>query len=325
MVNAYLGDALGKLYVEKHFSEAARSRVQRIVSNVIGAYRDAIRESGWMSNAAKRAAVDKLDAMSTGVGYPAQYRNYGAFVVKPDDLLGNWVRALKFDSQYRLGNVSGRAGGEWVLPPQTVNAYYSPAANEMVVPAGILQPPLFDVQADDAVNYGAAGALIGHEVGHGFDDRGRRFDASGAARDWWTSADAGAFERISARLVEQMNAYEAVPGVRVNGALSVNESLGDLGGLAIAFRAYKRSLQGKGAPVIDGLTGDQRFFMGWAQIWRSKEREEYLRSTSQTSSYLPAFLRANAAARNIDGFYDAFRVQPSHRLFRPPAERVRIW
>ena len=325
MVNAFLGDAIGKLYVEKHFSGAARSRVQRILSNVIDAYRDAIRESEWMSAPARRAAIDKLSAMSTGVGYPAQYRNYGALVVKPDDLLGNWMRATKFEAQYRLGNVAGRAGGEWVLPPQTVNAYYSPAANEMVIPAGILQPPLFDVQADDAVNYGAAGALIGHEIGHAFDDRGRHFDASGAARDWWTPADAEAFARISARLAEQMNAYEAVPGVRVNGALSVSESLGDLGGLAIAFRAYKRSLQGKSAPVIDGLTGEQRFFMGWAQIWRSKEREEYLRSTSQTSSYLPAFLRANAAAGNVDGFYAAFQVKPSNRLFRPPAERVRIW
>ena len=325
MVNAYLGDAIGRLYVEKHFSSAARTRVQRILSNVLEAYRDALREAPWMSAAAKREAIDKLAAMSTGVGFPAQYRNYSAFVVKPDDLLGNWMRALKFDAQYRLGNVSGRPGGEWVLPPQTVNAYYSPAANEIVIPAAILQPPLFDVQADDAVNYGAAGALIGHELGHAFDDRGRHFDESGAARDWWTPADAEAFGRIAARLVEQMNAYEAVPGVRVNGALSVAESLGDLGGLAIAFRAYRRALNGKPAPVIDGLTGEQRFFMGWAQIWRSKERDEYLRSTSQTSPYLPAFLRANAAAGNVDGFYEAFNVQPSNRLYRAPAARVRIW
>ena len=325
MVNAYLGDALGQLYVEKHFSPAARTRVQAMLANVVQAYREAIRDAAWMTPRTKHEALEKLAALSTGVGYPARWRDYSALVVKPDDLLGNWQRALKFESQYRLGNVAGTAGGEWVLPPQTVNAYYSAATNEMVIPAAILQPPLFDVRADDAVNYGAAGALIGHEIGHAFDDRGRHFDGNGGARDWWTAADADGFNQLAGRLIQQMNEYEPLPGLHVNGALAATESIGDLGGLTIAYRAYKLSLKGKRSPTIDGLTGEQRVFMGWAQIWRSKERDEYVRSTLQTSVYLPAPLRANAAAGNIDGFYEAFNVKPGDRLYRAPEARVRIW
>jgi predicted metalloendopeptidase len=325
MVSGYLGDALGKLYVEKHFPPDARGRVQKMLANVIEAYRGALREAEWMSPQARRDALDKLSALSTGVGYPARWRDYSGLVIKPDDLLGNWLRALKFEGQSRLGSVAGTAGGEWVLPPQTVNAYYSASANEMVIPAAILQPPLFDPAADDAVNYGAAGALIGHEIGHAFDDRGRRFDGAGAVRDWWTDADAQAYRQRTSRLVEQMNAYEPLPGLHVNGALASAESMGDLGGLTIAFRAYKLSLKGRRSAVIDGLTGEQRFFMGWAQLWRTKERDEYLRSTLQTSAYLPSALRANAAASNVDGFFDAFGVKPGNRLYRAPAERVRIW
>lgn len=325
MVNAYLGDALGKLYVEQHFPPAARARVQKILASVLDAFREAIRDADWMSAPAKRDALDKLSALSTGVGYPARWRNYNTFVVRPDDLLGNWQRALTFENEYRLGDVAGSAGGEWVLPPQTVNAYYSAAANEIVLPAAILQPPLFDVDAEDAVNYGAVGALIGHEIGHAFDDRGRRYDGAGAVRDWWTPADEQRFNERTARLVQQMDGYEPVPGLRVNGTLAAAESLGDLGGLAIAFRAYKLSLKGRRSPAIDGLTGEQRFFMGWAQMWRARERDAYVRSTLQSSAYLPAALRANAAASNVDGFYDAFGVTPSNRLYRAPAARVRIW
>ena len=325
MVNGYLGDAIGKMYVEKHFPPAARDRVQRMLANVIQAYRDALRECEWMTPQAKREALDKLSAISTGVGYPARWRDYSALTVRPDDPLGNWQRALKFDSQSKLGNIGAAAGGEWMLPPQTVNAYYSAAANEIVIPAAILQPPLFDLDADEAVNYGAAGSLMGHEIGHAFDDRGRRFDGAGAVRDWWTDRDASGYQARVARLVAQMEGYEPLPGLRVNGALTAAESMGDLGGLAIAYRAYKLSLKGKRSPVIDGLTGEQRFFMGWARIWRSKERDEYLRSTLQTSAYLPAAFRANAAAGNLDGFYEAFGVKPGNRLYRAPAERVRIW
>ena len=279
MVNGYLADALGKLYVEKHFSQDARLRVQKILANVLEAYREALRGAPWLSAPARREALEKLSAISTGVGYPARWHDYSALVVKPDDLLGNWQRALRFESQARLADVAGTAGGEWVLPPQTVNAYYSAATNEMVIPAAILQPPIFDLAADDAVNYGATGALIGHEIGHAFDDRGRRFDGAGAVRDWWTQADADGYRQRVSALVAQMNAYEPLPGLHVNGALTSAESMGDLGGLDIAFRAYKLSLKGRRAPVIDGLSGEQRFFMGWAQIWRAKERDEYLRST----------------------------------------------
>jgi putative endopeptidase len=325
MVNGYLGDALGKLYVEKHFTPDARARVQKILANVIEAYREALHDASWLSPTAKRDALEKLSAISTGVGYPARWHDYSALVVKPDDLLGNWQRALRFESQARLGDVAGTAGGEWVLPPQTVNAYYSAATNEMVIPAAILQPPIFDLAADDAVNYGATGALIGHEIGHAFDDRGRRFDGAGTVRDWWTQADADGYRQKVSALVTQMNAYEPLPGLHVNGALTAPESMGDLGGLDIAFRAYKLSLKGRRSPVIDGLSGEQRFFMGWAQIWRSKERDEYLRSTLEINAYLPPALRANAAASNVDGFFEAFGVKPGNRLYRAPAGRVRIW
>ena len=325
MVNAYLGDALGRLYVEKYFSATSRARVQKMLANVLDAYRTALRDADWMTPKTRREALDKLAAMSTSVGYPERWHDYSSLVIKPDDLLGNWQRALKFEGQYRLGNVAGSAGGEWLLPPQTVNAYYSPTANEMVIPAAVLQPPIFDVEADDAVNYGAAGALIGHEISHAFDDRGRNFDAAGQSRDWWTAPDAEHFGELAGQLVRQLSAYEPLPGLHVNGALTLNESLGDLSGLTIAFRAYKLSLKGGKAPVIDGLTGEQRFFMGWAQIWRAKERDEYVRSVLQTSPYLPAALRANAAAANVDGFQDAFGVKPGSRLYRAPGERVRIW
>jgi putative endopeptidase len=325
MVNTFLGDALGRLYVQKHFPPSGRLRVQKLLADVIEAYREALRESAWLSPQARREALEKLAALSTGVGYPGRWRDYSSLVIKPDDLIGNWQRALKFDNQYRLGNVGGTAGAEWVFPPQTINAYYSPGANEMVLPAAIFQPPVFDFEADDAVNYGAAGSLIGHEIGHAFDDRGRRFDGSGAVRDWWTPADAQHFEDRAQRLVAQLNAYEPLPGLRVNGPVSFAETMGDLGGLAIAFRAYKLSLKGKRAPVIDGLTGEQRFFMGWAQIWRAKERDEFVRSTLQTNPYLPPAFRANVAVGNVDGFYEAFGVKPENRLYRAPAERVRIW
>lgn len=325
MVNSFLGDALGKLYVETHFPETTRARVQRLLSNVIAAYREALKEADWLSASARREALEKLSALSTGVGYPAQWRSYRGLDIAPDDLLGNWRRALMFDNQYRLGNIAGTAGGEWVMPPQTVNAYYTPGSNEIVLPAAIFQPPLFDPAADDAVNYGAAGSLIAHEIGHALDDRGRRYDGSGAVRDWWTAADAQRFADRAARLSAQLDRYEPLPGLHVNGALAVAESLADLGGLAVALRAYRLSLKNRRAPVIDGLTGDQRFFMGWAQMWRSKERDAYVRSTLQTNPYLPPMLRANAAASNLDAFFDAFGVKPGNRLYRAPAERIRIW
>jgi predicted metalloendopeptidase len=296
-----------------------------MVANIVEAYRDAIRKSDWLTARARREALDKLAALSAGVGQPSRWRHYNTLVIKPDDLLGNWQRAVAFDNAYRLANVGGASSGEWMVPPQTLNAYYSAAVNEMVIPAAILQPPLFDVTADDAVNYGAAGALIGHEIGHAFDDRGRRFDGAGAVRDWWTPADERNFNERASRLVPQLNAYEPLPGLHVNGTLAAAETLGDLGGLSIALRAYKLSLKGGDPPVIDGLTGEQRFFMGWARMWRARERDEYVRSTLQSSPYLPPAFRANAAVSHVDAFYEAFNVKPGNRLYRAPATRVRIW
>lgn len=325
MVNGFLGDALGRLYVEKHFTPTTRARVQKMLANVIEAYRDTLRETDRLGPPARHEALDKLSALSTGVGAPTRWRDYRALTIKADDLFGNWQRALAFDNQYRLGNVAGTAGGEWQFPPQTVNAYYTPATNEIVLPAAIFQPPLFDQAADDAVNYGAAGALIGHEIGHAFDSRGRLYDGSGAVREWWTAADLQRFDDRIHRLAGQLGAYEPLPGLHVDGALAAAESAGDLGGLAVAHRAYTLSLKGRHSPVIDGLTGEQRFFMAWARMWRAKERDEYLRSTLETAPYLPAALRANAAVRNIDAFYDAFHVLPGNRMFTPSSERIRIW
>jgi predicted metalloendopeptidase len=325
MVNAYLGDAIGRLYVERSFTDNARTRAQRIVDQIVAAYRDAIRDSDWMSPRARREALAKLAAMRVRLGAPSEWQTYHGLDIRADDLFGNWQRALQFESRTRLEDVAGRSGARWALPPQTVNAFYNPATNEIVVPAAILQPPVFDADADDAVNYGAFGALIGHEIGHAFDSRGRQFDASGASRDWWTPEDDSRFAGRVQTLVAQLDRYEPLPGAHVNGRLTSGEALADLGGLTIAYRAYRRLLKGADAPAIDGLTGDQRFFMGWARTWRAKERDDYLRSQLQVRAHLPAALRANAALVNVDAFYAAFGVTPGRRLYLAPAERVRIW
>jgi putative endopeptidase len=325
MVNAYLGDAIGRLYVERQFTSNTRVRAQRILDQVMAAYRDAIRDSDWMSTRAKREAQAKLAAMHVRLGAPSEWRSYAGLDVRSDDVFGNWQRALQFENRTRLDEVSGSSAALWALPPQTVNAFYSPATNEMVVPAAILQPPIFDVDADDAVNYGSVGALIGHEIGHAFDSRGRQFDASGAPRDWWTPDDEARLGERVRTLVAQLDRYEPLPDAHVNGTLTSAETLADLGGLAIAYRAYRRSLKGATSPSIDGLTGDQRFFMGWTRSWRAKERDDYVRSQLQVSAHLPPRFRAHAAVVNLGAFYDAFGVTPAHRLYVAPADRVRIW
>jgi putative endopeptidase len=325
MVNAYLGDAIGRLYVERYFTPNARARVQRILDQVVAVYRDAIRDSDWMSGRAKREALAKLAAMQVRLGAPSEWRSYSGLDIRADDVFGNWQRALQFEARARLGDVGGRSGAPWALPPQTVNAFYSPASNEIVVPAAILQTPVFDIDADEAVNYGSVGALIGHEIGHAFDNQGRQFDATGNPRDWWTADDEARFTGRVRKLIAQLDRYEPLPGARVNGRLTSAEALADLGGLTVAYRAYRRSLKSAAAPVIDGLTGDERFFMGWARIWRAKERDDYVRSQLQISAHLPPRFRANAALVNVDAFYDAFGVTPAHRLYVAPSDRVRIW
>jgi putative endopeptidase len=297
--------------------------VHAILANVVEAYRESIRDAQWLSAPARRIALQKLSLMTRGVGAPASWRNYSGLEINADDLFGNWQRGVAFEDRQHLANAA--AGEYWTLPPQTVNAFYRPSTNQIVLPAAVLQPPIFDVDADDAVNYGAAGSLMAHEIAHAFDDRGRRFDAHGEVRNWWTPADTARFDETAERLAAQLDACEPLPGAHVNGRLAAAETLADLSGLAIAVRAYHLSLKGTAAPVIDGLTGDQRFFMGWAQMWRAVERDDYVRSTLQTAIHLPPALRANVAASNSDAFYEAFGVTPDRRLYRAPGARVRVW
>jgi len=326
LVNGFLGDAVGRLYVGKHFPPPAKARAEQLVATVIAAFKAAIPEAPWMTAKTKRAALDKLARLSAKVGHPDRWRDYGRLVIKPDDLFGNVQRATQVENDYKLARFTRPVDhAEWLMTPQTVNAYYSPAVNEIVVPAAMLQPPLFNVDADDAVNYGAIGAVVGHEIGHAFDERGRRFDGTGAVRNWWTVSDEQAFESIASALVEQFNAYSPVEGAHVNGLVTLRENIGDLSGLAIAWRAYRMSLAGKRSPVIDGFTGDQRFFLSWAQAWRGRIREEYLHQTLLSTPHAPPQYRANGPASNLDGFYEAFAVKPGDGMFRPPNNRVRIW
>ena len=326
LVNGYLGEALGRLYVERHFPVSSKARVDRIVQNVLGAYRRAILKLEWMSDSTKEEALLKLESLQTKIGFPDRWRGYRGLEIRRGDLVGNIERAKKFEMNYRIRLISRATNrGAWLMPPQTVNAYYSPGAHEIVFPAAILQPPYFDPEADDAANYGAIGAIIGHEIGHALDDRGRQFDATGQLRDWWTPDDDAEYRRRTARLVEQFNEYSPADGVRVNGALTLGENFGDLGGLVIAYRAWKLSLDNRPADVIDGFTGEQRFFMGWAQMWRTKDREAYLRQFVLSNPHAPAQFRANGPVSNMPEFYAAFDVVLGDRLFRPPADRVRIW
>lgn len=325
-VNGSMGEALGQLYVEKHFPASAKARMETMITNLIEAYRLSISELDWMTPATKKEALEKLSKFKAKIGYPNQWRDYSTLTVSADDLLGNMERAAKVEHAYQVGKLGRPVDHEeWLMSPQTVNAYYNPVKNEIVFPAAILQAPFFDFEADDAVNYGAIGAVIGHEIGHGFDDQGRRFDGTGALRDWWTPADETEFQKRAKVLVEQFNAFSPAPGLTVNGELTLGENLGDLGGLSIAYKAWKLSLKGKPSPVLDGFTGDRRLFMGWAQAWRTKAREQYLRQQVMADPHAPAEFRANAPLGNIPGFYDAFGVKPGDKLFREPAKRVKIW
>jgi len=326
LVNGYLGDALGRLYVDRHFPATSKARVEKIVDNVLSAYRRAILRLDWMTEATKDEALLKLSTIDMKIGFPTRWRSFHGLEIRRDDLVGNIERAKRFETAFRTRSL-GRPGnrGGWLMTPQTVNAYYSPLRHEIVFPAAILQPPYFDADADDAVNYGAIGAIIGHEIGHALDDRGRHFDANGNLRDWWSDEDDAEYRTRTRGLVEQFNAYAPVEGVRVNGSLTLGENFGDLGGLVIAYRAWKLSLKGRPADVIDGYAGDQRFFMGWAQIWRTKTREEYLRQFVLSNPHAPARFRANGPLSNMPEFYAAFDVEPGDQLFREPAKRVRLW
>ena len=326
MVNAYLGDAMGELYAREHLPDASRRRVREMVRVIVDAFREAVTEAEWMTADARRHARGKLDQLVAGVGIPDRWRSYEGLRIRADDLLGNAQRAQRFDNDYRMSRLRRRfEPRHWLMPPQTVNAYYTPSRNEIILPAAMLQPPLFDPDAEDAVNYGGIGAIIGHEIGHAFDQRGRRFDAYGRAVDWWTAKDEEQFQQRAQRLVRQFGAYSPLPGQFVNGELTLGENIGDLGGLAVAVRAYRLSLRGKPSPVIDGFTGEQRLFLRWAQLWRGKTREAYLRQTLFLNHHAPPEYRAHGAVVNLDAFHQAFDVKPGDKLYKEPKNRVRIW
>lgn len=321
-----LADATGKLYVEKYFPAEAKVRMDALVKNLINAYSVGIDSLEWMSPATKTAAKAKLAKFTVKIGYPDQPKDYSKLEIRRGDLVGNSMRARAFeydDMVSRLGQPVDRT--RWSMTAQTVNAYYNASNNEIVFPAAILQPPFFDVNADDAVNYGGIGAVIGHEIGHGFDDQGRKSDGDGNLRDWWSADDAKAFDARTTMLGAQFDAINPIDDMHINGKLTMGENIGDLSGLAQAYRAYKISLGGKPAPVIDGLTGDQRFFMGFAQIWRSKQRDEALRQQLATNPHSPGPYRAFVPLVNNDIFLKTFNVQAGDKMFRAPTDRVKIW
>jgi predicted metalloendopeptidase len=321
-----LGEITGRLYVEKYFSPESRRRARELVGNLLAAYRQSIDQLDWMGPETRARAQQKLATFTVKVGYPDKWRDYSALEVRADDLVGNLLRSARFDQQRmvrRLGGPVDRT--EWLMTPQTVNAYYNPLMNEIVFPAAILQPPYFNAAADDAVNYGGIGAVIGHEISHGFDDEGRQFDGDGNLRDWWTQEDGARFKARTAALVQQFSAYRVLDDQPINGELTLGENIADLSGLAIAYKAYQLALNGRQAPVIDGYTGPQRFFLGWGQVWRRKYRDDNLRMRLAVDPHSPNQFRANGPVGNIDAFYAAFGVQPGDREYRAPSERVRIW
>jgi len=325
-INGTMGELLGQLYVERHYREEAKARMDVMIANLIEAYRQSITELDWMSDETKQQALIKLSKFTPKVGYPENWRDYSALEVVPGDLAGNMKRAATFEYNRQIDKLDKPVDKtEWFMTPQTVNAYYNPVWNEIVFPAAILQPPFFNVEADDAVNYGGIGAVIGHEIGHGFDDQGRQFDGDGNLRDWWTEEDAARFDERKNKLAAQYDSYEVIDGLTINGQFTSGENIGDLGGLGIAYKAYRLSLDGQEAPVIDGFTGDQRFFLGWAQVWRAKMRDEETKRRLTIDPHSPPKFRANGAAVNVDAFYQAFDVREGDGMYLPPAERVRIW
>lgn len=324
--NAMLGMPVGQLYVEKHFSPRAKQRMNELVANLLRAFQQRIEQLEWMGNGTKAQAKEKLAQFTPKIGYPDKWKDYSSVRIDREDIVGNLGRIAEFEHQYalkKLGQPIDRT--EWYMPPQTVNAYYNPLMNEIVFPAAILQPPFFNLEADDAVNYGAIGAVIGHEISHGFDDSGSRFDGRGNLRNWWTENDRAEFEKRANRLVEQYDLYEPLPGMPLSGKFTLGENIGDLGGLSVAHTAYLLSLNEKPAPTIGGFTGQQRFFIGWAQVWRRKYREEEMRKRIKTDPHSPSAYRCNGIVSNLDSFYEAFGIQPGDPMYIPPDQRVRIW
>jgi putative endopeptidase len=325
-VNGSLGEAVGQIYVQRHFPPEAKAQMLELVENLRTAYGQRIDASTWMSAETKVVAREKLATFRPKIGYPDRWRDYSALEVRAGDAYGNAKRFQVFDWNFDLARLARPTDkDEWFMTPQTVNAYYNPVFNEIVFPAAILQPPFFDPNADPAVNYGAIGGVIGHEMGHGFDDQGAKSDAHGVLRDWWNADDVARFTAVTDRLVAQYDAFSPLEGINVNGRLTLGENIGDNGGLQVSYLAYTLSRNGAAAPVLDDMTGDQRFFLGWAQAWRQNIRDAALRNQILSDPHSPALYRCNGTVRNMDTWYAAFNVQPGDALYLAPADRVTIW
>ena len=326
LIEAAEGEALGKVYVAAYFSADSKARMETLVANLLAAYRESIESLDWMGAETKKQAQAKLATFAPKIGYPKRWRDYSALEIRPADLAGNVMRANAFELERNLAKLGRPVDrNEWHMTPQTVNAYYNPTMNEIVFPASVLQPPFFDPAADDAVNYGAIGAVIGHEISHGFDDKGSQYDGSGNLRQWWTAEDRKRFEAKTKILVAQYGAFMALPGYPLNGELTLGENIADNAGLEIAYKAYRRSLGGKPAPVIAGTTGDERFFAGFAQAFRGKVREAALLRQIKSDPHSPEEFRVNGVMRNHPAFYSTFGVKPGDGMYLPPEQRVSIW
>ncbi len=326
LVNGALGEAVGQLYVQRHFPASSKEKMDELVRNLRAAFTERLQKNQWMDEATKKEALAKLEAFDPRVGYPEKWLDYSSIRVERGDLLGNMMRAGEFQNNLMLERLPKPVDRAlWAMTPQTINAYYSPLSNQITFPAAILQPPYFDPNADPAVNYGAIGAIIGHEIGHGFDDQGSKFDAQGRFREWWSPAARAQFTELQKKLGAQYGTYETA-GQKVNPQLTMGENIGDLGGIEMAYAAYRRYVAQHGEPrVIDGLTGDQRFFLAYAQAWRTHARDDALRQQVLTDTHSPAEFRVNGVVRNVDAWYKAFNIQPGDPLYLPPEQRVRIW
>ena len=321
-----IGDAVGRMYVKEHFTPEAKAAIRAVVDNLLATYQQRIQSLEWMSAETKTVAIRKAQTVRIKIGYPDRWRDYSALTIEPGDAYGNRKRMSLFETNRVLARLNGPTDkDEWSQGPQFVNAYYTAPFNEIGFPAAILQAPMFDPNADPAVNYGGIGGVIGHEMGHGYDDQGAKSDENGVLRTWWQQEDEVRFAALTKKLAAQDSSYSPLPGLNVNGNATSGENIGDLGGLSVALAAYQASLGGKPAPVIDGLTGTQRFFLGWAQVWRGKNRDEYLRRIVTSDVHSPDMYRVNGVVRNMDAWYEAFNVTPDHALYLKPEDRVRIW
>lgn len=321
-----LGEAIGRIYVQEHYPPEAGRRMDELVSNLMTAFDRSIDQLEWMTPATKQRAHEKLSKITTKIGHTRKWRDYSKLEVKADDLLGNLLRSAKVEHQRSINKLGGPVDKEeWFMTPQTVNAYYNPSMNEIVFPAAILQPPYFDLAADDAANYGGIGAIIGHEISHAFDDQGSKYDGDGNLKNWWTDADRAAFTKLTEELVGQYDAYSPLKEQNVNGRLTLGENIADLSGMSVAFTAYQISLDGQESPVIDGWTGPQRFFLSWSQSWRRRYKDAEMLRRLTTDPHSPPAYRSNGPVVNFSPFYEAFNVQPSDGMFKPKAERIRIW